>query len=238
MLYTSFVLGFLSSFHCVGMCGPIALALPVHQFSFREKWIKVFLYHLGRIATYAIFGGVFGILGRGLFLSGFQKRLSILLGIVMIIMAFYPKFLGKSLPLPRCFEKCLEPIKKLMAKQFKYRSHKALFIMGFLNGFLPCGTVYMALTGALAMETIFKSMLYMAFYGLGTIPLMTLLIQSKSLFSVFIRDRIQRLLPVFFVVLGILLIVRSLSLKIPYISPSNIQLQVQDSLKGCQLEVM
>ncbi|MDX1641349.1 MAG: sulfite exporter TauE/SafE family protein, partial [Balneolaceae bacterium] len=69
-LWTGFTLGLLGSFHCIGMCGPIALAIPGHNSSAGASFLRGTLYNSGRIITYALIGSVFGILGMGATITG------------------------------------------------------------------------------------------------------------------------------------------------------------------------
>ncbi len=233
MLYSALVLGLLGSFHCVGMCGPIALALPVHHHNNTQKFLKIVLYHLGRIISYGTIGYLFGLLGRGLYLSGFQQRLSILIGIFMIAYVIIPiKYLNKfkvSQPLYAVINK----VKRSMGKQFQEKSNKALFTIGILNGFLPCGMIYLALVGAIETATPAEGFLYMIMYGLGTIPLMTVLLYFKDFISVSFRNKIQKAIPIFVTIIGILFILRGLGLGNPYVSPSNINLEIKKETKFC-----
>ena len=79
MLWTALVLGLAGSFHCIGMCGPIAFVIPVDRSSKSRMIFQIFLYNLGRIITYSLIGVLFGLIGKGLYLAGFQQRLSILI---------------------------------------------------------------------------------------------------------------------------------------------------------------
>ena len=84
------LLGLLASLHCIGMCGPIAFALPVHQLSFTKKTASIIAYHSGRVFTYTALGLLFGSIGKGLFIAGLQQKLSIILGGILIIgVVFY-----------------------------------------------------------------------------------------------------------------------------------------------------
>src|SRR5690606_26957427 len=85
MLWTAFLLGFLGSFHCVGMCGPIALAVSGHKAS-RYVYHKV-LYNLGRSVTYALLGLIVGSLGFSLSLAGAQQWFSIAMGVLILVIA-------------------------------------------------------------------------------------------------------------------------------------------------------
>ena len=170
---TAILLGLLGSLHCIGMCGPIAMVLPVDHSSKTKKIFQSFLYQIGRVGTYGIIGFVFGLVGRGLFLSGFQQRLSILAGCIMILSIIIPhKYLSK-LKLTGSLYMFLGSVKQKMGRYLGKKNNKAVFMIGVLNGLLPCGLIYMALIGALALGTPLKGMQYMILFGLGTIPLMT-----------------------------------------------------------------
>ncbi len=90
IIFTGLLLGLMGSFHCVGMCGPIALALPLRGNTFFQKAIGGILYNLGRTLTYATMGAIFGLLGQGLEMLGFQRWVSIAMGSIMIISVLFP----------------------------------------------------------------------------------------------------------------------------------------------------
>lgn len=62
-IHQGYGIGLFGSFHCIGMCGPIALSLPIHQFQQAEKLVSVLLYNIGKSISYAIFGMLFGLIG-------------------------------------------------------------------------------------------------------------------------------------------------------------------------------
>jgi len=227
MLYTAIIFGLISSFHCIGMCGPIAMMLPVDRSNETKRILQLFLYHLGRLTAYGSLGLLFGLLGKGFYLAGWQQQLSIFVGIVMIVIAVVPeKELAKynfSKPVYRLISK----VKSSLGQQFKSRSLKSFFTIGLLNGYLPCGMVYVALFGALAMSNVSVSVLYMLLFGIGTIPMMSAVVLISNLLSIPIRNKIQKIIPVLAVVIGALFIMRGMGLDIPYLSPSNISLFVQ-----------
>jgi sulfite exporter TauE/SafE len=227
MLYTALLFGLLSSLHCVGMCGPIALMLPVGNAKGIAKYSRIALYHLGRLSAYASIGLLFGLVGRGLFLAGLQQRLSLVIGVAMIIVSLVSeKSLGKY-ALSKPIFQLLSKLKTALGAQFKSRSLRSFFTIGFLNGFLPCGMVYVALFGAIAMQTAALGSLYMLVFGLGTLPLMSSISVVRNWISLRSQNTIQRYMPVFALVLGVLFIIRGLGLGIPYVSPTQINLFVQ-----------
>jgi uncharacterized protein len=217
-LLAAISLGVLGSFHCVGMCGPIALALPVHHLNTAGKVSGLLLYHIGRALTYSIIGAVFGILGMGVVLAGYQQALSIALGVIILIGLFLPAA-GLSKYLSTSAAGFTMKIKAGFAQLFQKRSHSALFFTGMLNGILPCGLVYMALAGAMATGDVYKGALFMAVFGLGTLPAMFSVTLFSGISSSF-RSAVRKYVPVVAGVMACLLILRGLGLGIPYVSPS------------------
>ena len=233
MLYTAFILGLLGSFHCIGMCGPIAFALPLDRSSKSKMLFQTFLYHLGRLITYSLIGVLFGLIGRGLFLSGFQQRLSILMGIIMIASVTIPVKYFNRFKITKPLYKLIGQVKQQLGLYLNKKSNKSIFLIGFFNGFLPCGLVYMALIGAIATANTFLGVSYMFLFGMGTIPMMTLAVYAGNVLKVSLRNKIQKAIPIFVVIIGLLFILRGLGLGIPYISPSDTKLIISNSTKGC-----
>jgi len=234
MLYSAFVFGLLGSFHCIGMCGPIAFALPLDRSSKSKMIFQTFLYHLGRLLTYSLIGLLFGLIGRGLFLSGFQQRLSILMGIIMILSVVIPVKVFNQFKITKPLYSVIGEVKKQLGLYLNKKSNKSIFLIGFFNGFLPCGLVYMALMGAIASSNIFKGSLYMFVFGLGTIPLMTVAVTAGNILKVSLRNKIQKIIPVFVIIIGLLFILRGLGLGIPYVSPSGTKLIISNNVKSCE----
>lgn len=227
MLFSAFFLGLISSLHCVGMCGPIAMMLPVDHQNEAKKVTQIITYHLGRLTAYSTIGLIFGLLGRGFFLAGMQQKMSIFIGVAMILIVLIPEKIFAQYNFSKPVYKIISQIKSNLGSQFKKRTYKSLFTIGLLNGFLPCGMVYVALFGAIAMQSAGLGVLYMLLYGLGTIPLMTIVVYINSLLKLPFRNKIQKAIPYVAVFIGILFILRGLGLGIPYLSPSNMSLFVQ-----------
>ena len=180
MLYTALLFGLISSFHCIGMCGPIAMMLPIDRSNQTKKVFQILLYHLGRLTAYGMLGLFFGILGKGLFLAGFQQKLSIFVGIMMIIFVIVPEKKLVQYNFSKPIYKLISKVKSHLGAQFKRKSPDALFTIGLLNGFLPCGLVYAALFGAIAMQSAEMGVFYMILFGLGTIPLMSIVVYINA----------------------------------------------------------
>lgn len=227
MLYTALLFGLLSSFHCIGMCGPIALMLPLDRNNQAKKVTQIITYHLGRLIAYALIGFVFGMLGKGFLLAGLQQKTSILLGIAIILVVVIPEKVLANFNFSKPIFKMISVVKSALGTQFKNKSYQSLFTIGLLNGFLPCGMVYVALFGAVAMQSPTLGVLYMIMFGLGTIPLMSSVVYLKNFMTISLRNKIQKAIPYVAVFIGTLFILRGLGLDIPYISPSNTSLFVQ-----------
>ncbi len=228
MLITAFIFGLISSFHCIGMCGPIALMLPVDRTNQVKKITQIISYHLGRLTAYGTIGLLFGVLGKGFYLAGVQQNLSLFIGVAMIMVLLIPEKIVAQYNLSKPIFKLISKVKSLLGSQFKKKSYKSLFTIGLLNGFLPCGMVYVALFGAVAMQSALFGTYYMLLFGLGTVPMMSSVVYLNSLMTISFRNRIQKIIPFVGVVIGILFILRGLGIGIPYISPSNISLFVQN----------
>ncbi len=197
---------------------------------------QTFLYHFGRLLTYSLIGLLFGLVGKGLYLAGFQQRLSILMGVIMIAIVLIPtKFLNKfnvTKPLYQVIGK----VKTKLGLYLKKKSNKALFSIGFFNGFLPCGLVYMAVLGSISTGDIYAGSLYMFLFGLGTIPMMTGAIILGNFLKISVRNKIQKAIPIFVVIIGLLFILRGMGLGIPYVSPSDAKLQLSNNPNTCVTE--
>ncbi len=212
-------LGFLGSFHCVGMCGPIALALPLNKSSKSARLAGGLIYNLGRIITYSLLGGLFGLLGKSFVIAGYQQSLSITLGILILIMVFLPESAMNRFRISAEIYSLIGKLKSKFTALFQKKNYSALFFIGLLNGLLPCGLVYLGIVGAIATGEVLNGALFMALFGLGTAPAMLSLSLISNSISLNLRNKIRKAVPVFVVTMALLLIVRGLNLGIPYLSP-------------------
>ncbi|MGB0837106.1 MAG: sulfite exporter TauE/SafE family protein [Flavobacteriaceae bacterium] len=233
MIFAGFFLGLMMSFHCVGMCGPLALMIPVDRKSGIKASIQTLMYHLGRTATYTLIGVLFGLFGKGLYLSGMQQRLTIVMGVLMILSAFVSLGGSGINSLASPFSKFLSEVKLKLGLLLGKKNPKTIFFIGVLNGFLPCGLVYTAVFGAVAMGSAFEGGLYMFLFGLGTMPFMTLTIFLGNFLKSSQAKYIQKAFPIFVLAVGILFVLRGLGLGIPYISPSDAALQITNNAMSC-----
>ena len=225
IIYAALGLGLLTGFHCVGMCGPIALVLPLNNKTWGTRVFSALLYNIGRTVTYASMGAVFGIIGAGFSFAGFQRWISIIMGVFMISTVVFPQ-INNTLYKGTGNSKFMSSIKKQLSKYFQQASYKSLFITGLLNGLLPCGMVYMAIAGAIAVGSVSGSILFMALFGLGTIPMMFLMSMLGNFASLKLKHFINKAIPFVVVIVGVLFVLRGLELGIMFISPPAKKLEV------------
>jgi sulfite exporter TauE/SafE len=218
-LIAAISLGFLGSFHCIGMCGPIAMSIPVKRTFFFSIITGALIYNAGRIITYACLGLLFGILGKGFTLAGWQSFLSIGLGIGILLLLFIPNL---SLVPVRVgfFVGWIGRLKLEIRRLFGMHTLRSLFIIGMLNGLLPCGLVYLGIIGAVATGDALKGTFFMVGFGIGTLPAMLSMTFIRDYISVRFRNRIKKMVPVVITAMAVLLILRGMNLGIPYVSPS------------------
>jgi len=212
--WTAFILGLVGSLHCAGMCGPLMLALPGGSRPAMLLLGRV-VYNFGRIVTYCVLGLVLGVLGQTLFLAGFQQWASILLGIMLLVGLLASKRLGLKHPAYNVVAR----LKHCMRDMMRRRSIFSLAILGLLNGLLPCGLVYGAAAGAVVTGNLLASVGYMAAFGAGTLPMMLAIGVLGKLAPLPFRLKLQNAVPVTVFLLATLLILRGMSLGIPYLSP-------------------
>ena len=225
MVVSGLILGFLGSLHCLGMCGPIAFMLPLNHSNKVQKGTQLTIYHLGRLLAYALLGLVFGLAGKSLQLFGVQQKLSIGIGIIMILLVIIPSQYFAKFSITKHVYGIVGYLKTALGHQLKKRTPDTFLTIGFLNGFLPCGLVYVALFGAIAMGSVWHGSLYMVLFGLGTIPLMSAVVFAKDWVGKHVQFKVKRLIPIFVVVMGCLFILRGMGLGIPYLSPKGMQNQ-------------
>ncbi len=216
---SGFSIGILGSFHCIGMCGPLALALPVNNLSVFNRTVSILFYNIGRALSYTSIGIVFGLVGQSFAFFNIQQCLSIFAGVLILTILLIHQFGNKQTNL---FTRFSQNIKVKLGTYL--RSDKKLIsylYIGILNGFLPCGLVYIAIAASIAAGTILKSGLLMFAFGLGTLPIMALTMFFGKFISYNFRNRLNRITPYLIMCVAVLLIVRGLNLGIPYISPSH-----------------
>lgn len=234
LLWTAFLVGIVGSAHCAGMCGPIALALPLKNENWFTRSFSGLIYNTGRVITYIILGAIFGLLGKSLHMAGFQRWSSIIIGVLMISFVVIPLIFRNMPSMNNVFSGYSHRLMGGFRAMFRNGSYGSLFGIGLLNGILPCGLVYVAIAGALNTGSVTAGMLYMALFGAGTIPVMLGISLAGNMMSLKLRVFINKLSPYVIVLIGVLIIFRGLSLGIPYVSPkSEVLTPVKEKAQQC-----
>ena len=224
--------GFVGSLHCVGMCGPLVLALPLGGASRARLAAGRTLYHLGRVITYALIGAAVGTFGGKLLLPLLQQRLSVVAGATVLLAAVAPALVRKAGE-AKLLGALTARVSGWMGRLLREKSLPTMLGLGMLNGLLPCGFVYVALAAALVTGSTLGGTLFMAGFGLGTVPAMLSVSLFPGIFPAPARARLARVLPAFSVAVGVLLIVRGLNLGIPYVSPKFAAPVVEQAAPDC-----
>lgn len=216
---------FLSSAHCVGMCGGFAIAVGASSKSFRPMLVRQLTYSAGRIFTYAFLGALGGFAGQSLSKQNFafvtaQQAFSILAGILMILVGL--SSLGL---LPKRRNGGIGPVGQLWSSLFNQflnaRGKSGYLLAGIATGFLPCGLVYTFLALAVARGNPWEGLLWMTAFGIGTAPAMIAIgCGGRSLGQVG-RIRLLRLAAVAMLFMGGASVYRAIPHKDSCCSPSH-----------------
>ncbi len=220
MLWSAFILGLFSSVHCVGMCGPIVLMLPYSQETRRKMLVETFTYHVGRVTIYSIMGLLFGFLGRGLALAGLQQSLSVLFGFLLIFIAVFSYNFENRIASFGIFKKMSDAVRRGYSRVLKKKN--AHFLLGMLNGLLPCGMVYWAIAASMLTFSLTQGAVYMLLFGLGTMPLLIGTLLASSIFKKQMIRQFYQLVPLYQFALGVFLIWRAYAIDpsvFNYLSP-------------------
>lgn len=216
-LLSGFAIGAMGSFHCIGMCGPLALSIPAPQENKPALYTSISLYNLGRSMMYGMIGLLFGLLGTPFRLWGLQQFISIIAGVLLLI--FVLSRFRFHLPF-KWFNDFTNWVQVTLRSALqKEKSMSSYFFIGLINGLLPCGLVYVAIVAALAAGNAWLGGLVMFAFGLGTIPMMASLMLFGRKLGQHQRILIRRVMPYFVSVMACLLILRGLNLGIPFVSP-------------------
>lgn len=222
-IWSAFVIGLVGNLHCVGMCGPIALIVPVKRSGRAQKALSILLYNLGRIAVYSALGALLGAFSMSLNIMGVQQHISILIGITMISIIVFPALSRKFNLINSTLFSGVSRLKKHFYLLVNKRTYFSIFLLGTLNGLLPCGLLYMALAGASLTGSALKGASYMMLFGIGTVPLMFAIPYLGHLITDKIQHPFKRLIPFTMIIFGTLLVLRGLNLGIDFISPEIVK---------------
>ena len=215
--YLAFFMGLLGSVHCAVMCGPLLIAIQGGQSINWKTTINKFIYQAGRILSYVLLGLLLGLVGQAAAIQGWQQGFSLFTGVLLVLLAFVFMFQHSSTSFAAFQTKAIQPFTKLMSK-WLFRPGGS-FIAGLLNGFLPCGMVYMALASAVNADSIANSLLFMLLFGLGTLPLLLLFSFAGNFPKQVFKKGFSKILPILFLIMGIWFILRGANLDITYLSP-------------------
>ena len=223
LILAALVLGLAGSLHCVGMCGPLVMSMPFRQAN--DEKLAVVFYQTGKAITYSLLGLVAGYIGKGFAFFQWQQALSIIAGTVLLLLTFLP-YLKQKIQL-------LQPVQQAITRLFqlleKRNNLHYFFLFGLMNGFLPCGLVYSALAAAMVTATPWHGMLFMFFFGIGTMPSLTAVIFFQHKVGISVRRYLFKSSYYIAILIGVLLILRGFNLGIPYISPHmNLTSQTMD----------
>ncbi|MCW8960771.1 MAG: sulfite exporter TauE/SafE family protein, partial [Ignavibacteriaceae bacterium] len=217
---------------CIGMCGPIAIALPIPDSSNLSFFTGRILYNLGRVVTYSFLGAILGLLGGRIAVAGAQQVVSIILGVLVIVAVLLPQKYKNFFAQHPAIQKLAQPLKSNIGMLFKKGTFSAMFLIGILNGFLPCGLVYVALAGAIASGDAISGAAVMILFGLGTVPAMFAASVFGKFINIGIRTKIRKAVPVLAILLGVIFILRGMNLGIKYISPKiSVQTEVSSEME-------
>ncbi len=223
LVTSALLLGLGGSLHCLGMCGPIAFTLSIDKRYRNKLLIQNLLYQIGRVITYSILGILAGIIGQGFNVIGLQDKISIITGILLILSVLFSLEKIQTTAFFKPFQTAIAQLKNKLSRYIQRSNYSSFIIIGLLNGLLPCGMVYTALTASIAAGSISNSFFFMTLFGLGTIPLMFAAVLIGNYAGMNWRHKIERFLPFIVIIVGVLFILRGLNLGIPFISPALIQ---------------
>jgi sulfite exporter TauE/SafE len=213
--YLAFMIGLLGSVHCVGMCGPLAFAVPSLNPGLGYLIFDKVTYQIGRIISYSILGALIGLVGSQLWMAGLQQILTVLTGCLILLAAFSRLFkLGSNYQ----SSYLLKPFNYLFGYAIKHKANH--LIIGIINGFLPCGFVYLAMAAAVNTQSVSTAVEYMFWFGVGTTPLMLIAVLTVGFTRNLVRVRINKVVPYLMLALGVWFVLRGLDLNIPYLSPA------------------
>lgn len=212
LIGSMFLLGLGGSLHCLGMCGPLVMAVPFPKS--RSTYFTQFLYFFGKALAYGLLGILVGLMGLKSVWGESQRFISVFAGVLILLMTVFPLLkpgIGRFF-----FQKQFQSVYKQISKSPGWYHFLQL---GFLNGLLPCGMVYMALAAALAAGSPVNAFIGMLVFGFGTAPILWAIAILKTGLKFDLKSKLKPITVSISIFVGLLLILRGLNLGIPYISP-------------------
>ncbi|MCC5918203.1 MAG: sulfite exporter TauE/SafE family protein [Cryomorphaceae bacterium] len=225
-IFAAFLLGLAGSTHCLGMCGPLVLAMPFGNG--KTRTIRMLVYHFMRAIMYALMGLIIGVLGIGFHLAGWQSPISIAAGLMVVVIGIW-QLMGRGKFKININIPGVNQLRTKLIRQTGGPLRNAL--LGFINGLLPCGLVYTALAASIAAGGIWQSSVFMFVFGTATLPALFVLGWLPQLFPKFTGQQLYRVIPIVTIIVGLLFILRGMELGIPYLSPPSEVLSVENP--GC-----
>lgn len=202
MLTTALILGFAGSLHCAGMCSPLAFAVTS-----KSGLANKILYNVGRIFMYCLMGAVVSSIGVVLPVY-VQYAISITLGVALLIIGVTGS--NFKIPLLTPLIRVTSFIKAQFSNFLQQKRYGSVFMMGILNGILPCGLTFLALTACITLNGPIGGFIFMAAFGAGTLPVMLGLISIIPFFAKHFKFNVAKLSVAMQLAAGCLLIVRVL----------------------------
>ncbi len=220
LIWIGFTIGLAGGLHCVGMCGPLVLATSNLPFRKRWKWISYRgIYQLGRMFSYGILGILIASIGQIFALGGWQNILSISLGLLLLLAYFGPHYLRNNLR--SGWGRWLNALKSRMGLLLKKQSFSSQISLGFLNGLLPCGLVYLGLATAALSVNILEGFWVMFAFGAGTLPWLLAVLVAGSVGGFAFRKHLAKATPYLALAISILLILRGFDIHVMHMPTAS-----------------
>lgn len=215
----AFAMGLVGSLHCIGMCGPLAMAFPMGNRTSGGRLFGGVLYNLGRIFTYSILGFLLGLMGDFFITPKIQSTVSIAFGTSILLYLLLPSRFKKQVSKKPPAQGFFLSLRKQLGNLLSSGTNTSFFGIGLLNGLLPCGMIYLALTSSFITGNAINGSFFMAAFGFGTFPAMLGVVFFGSYLNQQVRISFRKAIPVFLACMATLLVLRGLNLGIPYVSP-------------------
>lgn len=214
-------LGLAGGFHCIGMCGPLIVAIPFQGVeSGWKKTIAYILYGGGKTMAYGMLGLLVGIIGGQAAQLTAQRYVSIGAGILLLLSVLVPMVFNYTNTTPGFVLNFTAWVNRNIANQFKNQKLYSFGIIGFFNGLLPCGLVYVAIAAAISAGCVSNSIMLMLFFGIATMLSLTVFSIVFQKLPMPVRNRLRQFFPYIIIITAVLLIMRGMQLGIPYLSPN------------------
>lgn len=212
MWSTAIILGFAGSMHCLGMCSPLVMAVTLARPS---ALLNRILYNTGRLAVYGCMGAIVSGAGTMLPARGWQDLFSVTLGVILLL-AGVGAIRRMDVPVvTRVLQHLSAFLKGLFGRYLQHKNRMSMLLLGALNGLLPCGLTFVALTWCLTLRGPLDGLNFMLLFGAGTLPAMLGMAGIMKRISGKLHWNIRSVTTALLVVSGSLLILRVFLVHIP-----------------------